>query len=45
MSDGTYWCLRVPNGVCGCLFASEGTYWLLRVPTDAYWFLSVPNGI
>ena len=33
MSDGTYWCMRVPNGVCGCLLVSEGAYWSLSVPT------------
>ena len=33
MSVGTYWCLKVPTGICGCLLLLEGVYWYLRVPT------------
>ena len=35
MSDSANWCLRVPNGVCGCLLATEGAYYCLRVSTGA----------
>ena len=37
MSEGVYWCLMVPMGVCGyllaseCLLASEGAHWCLLV--------------
>ena len=31
VSVGAYWCLWVPNGVCGCLLVSEGAYWCLWV--------------
>ena len=33
MSEGNYWCLKVPTGICGCLQLLEGVYWYLRVPT------------
>ena len=32
MSEGGYWCLRVPMGFCGCLLVSEGAYLYLWVP-------------
>ena len=31
MSEGGYWCLRVPSGVCGYLLVSEGAKWCLLV--------------
>ena len=33
MSEGANWCLKVPNGVLGCLHVSEGAYWGERVPS------------
>ena len=32
MSIGTYWYLRVPTGILGCVLVSVGMYWYLSVP-------------
>ena len=36
MSEGAYWCLRVPTSVLGCLLDSVCAFWCLTVATGAY---------
>ena len=45
MSEGAYWCLRVPNGVFGCQPVFEGAYWDLRVSTGVLGELWVSVGV
>ena len=44
-SEGTYWCLRMPTGVCVQILVCEGAKWFLMVSMDDYWCLRVPTGV
>ena len=45
MSEGSYWCLKLPTGFSGCLLVSEVAFWHQLVSEDAYWCLSVRTGV
>ena len=45
MSEGAYWYLRVPTGVCGQILVSVGAKWFLMVSMDDYWCLRLPTGV